>query len=60
MRILAIILACAFLTTVIGVSDANAVRRGAMSGYDNTYGSTGKCVGGACILKNRSAVRRMQ
>jgi hypothetical protein len=59
MRILAIILACAFLTTVIGVSNANAVRRGAMSGYDNTYGSTGKCVGGACKLKTPSTSKRI-
>jgi hypothetical protein len=59
MKILAIILACLFLTTVIGVSNANAVRRGAMSGYDNTYGSTGKCVGGACKLKTPPATKKM-
>jgi len=51
MKILAVVWAVSFLAVLIGASDANAARRGSMSGYDNTYHSTGKCVNGACQLK---------
>ena len=51
MKVLATVLAVSFLTVVIGGSDANAARRGSMSGYDNTYHSTGKCFNGGCQLK---------
>jgi hypothetical protein len=41
--------------TVICVSDANAARRGTMTGYNNTYGSTGKCTAGAFAARKSPA-----
>ncbi len=53
MRFLVIALSSAFLTLTVASSfssDAYAARQGAMSGADNTYGSTKgkKCSGGGC------------
>jgi hypothetical protein len=50
MKILAAVLSLSFLV-VVSTSDANAARRGTMTGYDNTYGSTGKCTAGTCAPK---------
>jgi hypothetical protein len=60
MKIIAVVLSFSFLT-VICASDANASRRGTMTGYDNTYGSTGKCTGGACrVKKSPSSMKKTQ
>jgi hypothetical protein len=53
MKTFVVVLSSAFLTFAIASSfssDANAARRGSMSGFDNTYGSMKdkKCSGGSC------------
>jgi hypothetical protein len=61
MKAITAVLSFSFLTIVIACSfssDAYAVRRGAMSGYDNTYGSTGRCQGGACKLRTLAAPKK--
>jgi hypothetical protein len=60
MKILALIVSFSFLTIAIGTSDANAARRGTMTGYDNTYGSTGKCQAGSCKPKAKPPAKKMQ
>ena len=63
MKIFAVVLSSVFLIVAIASSfssSAYAVRRGAMSGVDNTYGSTKgkKCSGGACtsVMKKKKSM----
>jgi hypothetical protein len=54
MKAIIAVLSFSFLTIVIASSfssEAYAARRGAMSGFDNTYSSTNRCQGGACKLR---------
>jgi hypothetical protein len=54
MKALTAVLSFSFLTIVVASafsSEAYAARRGTMTGYDNTYSSTGRCQGGACKLR---------
>jgi len=58
MKVITAVLSFSFLTIAIASSfssEAYAARRGTMSGYDNTYGSTGKCSGGACKVRTPKA-----
>jgi hypothetical protein len=61
MKAITVALSLSVLTMVMAssfASDAYAVRRGAMSGYDNTYGSTGRCHGGDCKLRTPKAMKK--
>jgi hypothetical protein len=61
MKAIAAVLSFSFLTIVLASSfssDAYAARRGAMSGYDNTYGSTTGCQGGGCKLRTPTTPKK--
>jgi hypothetical protein len=54
MKSTTVLLSSAFLAFTIASSfssSAYAARRGSMSGYDSTYGTTGKCSGGPCNVE---------
>jgi hypothetical protein len=60
MKITMIAVSIAFLGSVVASSFASSAyagfsRSAQMSGRDATYGSTGKCSGGACTLKKPKA-----
>jgi hypothetical protein len=63
MKAITAVLSFSFLTIAIASSfssEAYAARRGTMSGFDNTYASTGRCQGGACKLRTPTTPKKLK